>query len=87
MQKYKGNTLIKITTCTEQYQKDNWYSYTNIDIKGLSVYPNEDEVIYPPISTFGITSIKKVGDHYEIEMQEQTGQVYHMMREMIIDDE
>lgn len=90
--KNQPNTIFEIHTCSADYQVskrlaivDAWqdkntFGYTNADLhkSGISVFPNEQEVLYLPLSTFFIESVsKKDGKNY-IVLKEATGSIYHM---------
>lgn len=70
-----GNVLIEIHTLTQQQQQE-CRTQTNADISSVSQFPEEEEVIYAPLTKFlllGVTMIvdEHEGTKYIIKVREQ----------------
>lgn len=81
---FNPNIIFKIKTASANYQEENTWGYTNMDLSEISVFPNEQEVLYPPLTTFKVEGISKENHVTYIELTESTGSVLWIMLEMAL---
>ncbi|CAF0844030.1 unnamed protein product [Adineta steineri] len=67
-----GNVLFIIETISS-YRQDIAGNNSNADISTISQFPEEEEVLYPPLTSFILMDIQKEKDLYVIRLTEVSG--------------
>ena len=78
-----GNVLFEIITLTKE-QQENCTTQTNADISSFSQFPEEAEVIYPPLTTFLLLAITFISDpsspvKYIVKIREQGSSLFSLL--------
>ncbi|UJR12523.1 hypothetical protein I4U23_016698 [Adineta vaga] len=78
-----GNTLFIIQTMSEKEQAE-CRTQTNTDISSVSQFPEEEEVIYAPLTTFLLLSISFIRDpnesvKYIVKLREQASSLFYQL--------
>lgn len=78
-----GNVLFEIITLSKE-QQEGCRTQTNADISSVSQFPEEEEVMYAPLSTFLLLGITFIGDpsaeiKYIVRICEQGASIFSML--------